>query len=173
MKNMTGNFFLTGLPGAGKSSLGKHLAERSGYDFIDADKFLVNKSGVDIPTIFAMEGEEGFRAREEKVIDELTQRQNIVLATGGGAVISERNRHYLRSRGYVIYLHTQPEILFERTKYDRSRPLLQVKDSLSRLKELYMVRDPLYRQIADDILEVGEQSLSQLVAQFFSQTGLK
>ena len=154
MKNIAGNFFLVGLPGAGKSTLGKMLAEYLAYEFIDADQFLVEQVGADIPTIFALEGEGGFRQREEKIIDALTQRKNIVLATGGGAVLSANNRRYLQSRGQVIYLYAQPNLLYEHTRMDKGRPLLQVDDPLEKLHQLYDARHPLYQQIADYTFQV-------------------
>ncbi len=169
---MAGNFFLVGLPGAGKTTLGKLLAQKTGYDFIDADQFLIERTGVDIPTIFALEGEAGFRLREAAVIDELTQRKGIVLATGGGAVLDPNNRQHLQSRGRVIYLQATPEVLYERTCLDKNRPLLQVEDPLAKLNELYAVRDPLYRAIADDVVMVEGKTCVQTAQSLFSCLGL-
>lgn len=154
---MAGNFFLIGLMGVGKTTLGKQLAQYLHYDFYDSDQAICVRTGVNIPTIFELEGEHGFRQREIAVLDELTRLHRIVLASGGGAVTQEANRQALRTRGTVIYLHAQPQILWERTRYDRNRPLLQVADPLAKLTELYQVRDPLYRHTAHWILDVGEQ----------------
>ncbi|WP_430472179.1 shikimate kinase [Wielerella bovis] len=155
MENMTGNFFLVGLMGSGKTTLGRQLAQQIQFDFYDSDQVLCERTGVSIPTIFELEGEQGFRERESAVIQDLCQLPNIVLATGGGAVLREENRQYLRQHGIVIYLHVQPEILYERVKNDRNRPLLQVADPLAKFRELYKIRDSIYRQTAHIIVEVG------------------
>ncbi|MCP2041252.1 shikimate kinase [Neisseria sp. HSC-16F19] len=154
---MAGNFFLIGLMGVGKTTLGRQLAQHLHYDFYDSDHVICERTGVSIPTIFELEGEQGFRAREIAVIDELTRLPRIVLASGGGVVTQEANRQSLRDRGTVIYLHAQPELLWERTRYDRNRPLLQVADPLAKLTELYQARDPLYRATAHCVLDVGHQ----------------
>ena len=125
---MAGNLFLVGLMGAGKTTLGKQLAEHLNRPFYDSDHVICERTGVNIPTIFEMEGEQGFRDRESAVLADLAALDNIVLATGGGAVLRENNRACLRDKGTVIYLHVLPEILFERTRYDKNRPLLQVAD---------------------------------------------
>ncbi|RLW68051.1 MAG: shikimate kinase I [gamma proteobacterium symbiont of Stewartia floridana] len=135
--------------GAGKTTVGRQLAEHFRKEFIDSDLEIQRRTGVDIPTIFEFEGEEGFRQREQEVIDELTQREEVVLATGGGAVIREQNRKALSSRGLVIYLHCTVEQQFERTHRDKNRPLLQTDDPMAKLKSLMAERDPLYRQTAD------------------------
>lgn len=158
-----GSFFLVGLPGAGKSTLGRALARHLGYAFVDADQFLVQRTGVDIPTIFALEGEIGFRYRERAVIDELTQRQSVVLATGGGAVLNEQNRTALRERGRVVYLYATPDELYHRLRYDKGRPLLQVENPLAKLNDLYAQRDPLYREIADDIVDINGKTCTQAI----------
>lgn len=158
MNSMAGNIFFIGLMGAGKTSLGKQLAARLQRPFFDSDQALCEKTGVSIPTIFEWEGEDGFRERECQMIDELTALSGIVLATGGGAVLRPQNRACLRERGTVVYLHVPPEILFERTRHDRNRPLLQVDDPLQTLRELYRVRDPLYRQTAHWVLDVGNDA---------------
>ena len=162
MKN-AGSFFLVGLPGAGKSTLGRALARHLAYEFIDADQFLVSRTGVDIPTIFALEGESGFRQREMAVIDELTQKQGIVLATGGGAVLNADNRVALQKRGHVVYLYATPDELYQRLRYDKGRPLLQVDNPLAKLNDLYAQRDPLYREIADDIVDISDKNCMQAV----------
>ncbi|CRZ20283.1 Shikimate kinase 1 [Kingella kingae] len=155
-KNMAGNLFLVGLMGAGKTTLGKQLAEHLNRPFYDSDHVICERTGVSIPTIFEMEGEQGFRDRESTVLADLAALDNIVLATGGGAVLRENNRACLRDKGTVIYLHVLPEILFERTRYDKNRPLLQVADPLAKFKELYEIRHPIYRETAHIVLEVGK-----------------
>lgn len=156
--------FLVGLMGAGKTSVGKMLARRLQKEFLDADAEVERATGVKIPVIFEIEGERGFRAREEKMIARLTERPGIVLATGGGAVISEDNRKLLRSRGRVIYLRAAPEDLWRRTRRDRNRPLLQTADPLARLRELHQQRDPLYSEVAELIVDTGSQSVSTLTS---------
>lgn len=158
MKNTTGNLFLIGLMGAGKTTLGKLLAQKLNRNFYDSDQVICERTGVSIPTIFELEGETGFRDRETTIINELTQQQNIILATGGGAVIRPENRCFLHERGTVIYLHTQPDILLARTRHDTNRPLLRVENPLVKLQELYDARDSLYRETAHLIMESGRMS---------------
>lgn len=141
--------FLIGPMGAGKTTIGKQLAQSLGMTFNDSDQEIQRRTGVDIPTIFAYEGEDGFRAREKQVIDDLTQDENLVLATGGGAVIMPENRQHLSARGVVFYLSCSAEQQYERTHRDRNRPLLQTDDPLEQLKKLLEIRDPLYRSTAD------------------------
>ena len=148
-----GNLFVVGLPGSGKSTLGRALARRLGKPFLDADAELERRLGVSIPTIFEIEGEAAFRDREEAVIADIVARSGIVLATGGGAVIRAANRERLKANGTVLYLHAEPAILRERTRHNRNRPLLNTADPLARLVELYAQRDPLYREVADVVLE--------------------
>jgi shikimate kinase len=148
-----GNLFLVGLPGSGKSTLGRALARRLGMPFVDADTELERRLGVSIPTIFEIEGEAAFRDREQASIAELVVRTGIVLATGGGAVIRPANRERLKANGTVVYLHAEPTTLRERTRKSRHRPLLNTADPLGRLVELYAQRDPLYREVADVVLE--------------------
>jgi len=135
--------------GAGKTTVGKTLASQLGMTFIDSDQEIQARTGVDISTIFEYEGEDGFRDREEQAIDDLTQCEQQVLATGGGAVLRPDNRKHLSARGIVVYLECTPEQQFERTYRDRKRPLIQTEDPLTRLRELMAVRDPLYRETAD------------------------
>lgn len=161
MTHMTGNIIFIGLMGSGKTTQGRLLARHLRRPFFDADHYLVEKTGVSIPTIFELEGEEGFRERESQVIAELTQKERCVLATGGGAVLRESNREAIRRGGWVIYLHALPQVLYERTRFDKNRPLLQVADPLSSLQELYRLRDPLYRQTADVVLDLTSASSSQ------------
>jgi shikimate kinase len=157
-----GNIFLVGLMGAGKTSVGKILARRLGKTFYDSDHEVERATGVRIPVIFEIEGEAGFRAREARLLAELAARPNIVLATGGGAVLSAENRRVLAANGTVIYLRAAIHDLWHRTRNDRNRPLLQTPDPLARLKALFEERDPLYREVADIVVETGNQSLPSL-----------
>jgi shikimate kinase len=159
-----GNIFLVGLMGAGKTSVGRMLARRLNMEFFDADTEIERITGVKIPVIFEIEGETGFRAREEKMIEQLSAMNGIVLATGGGAVIAETNRRFLKSRGRVIYLRAAPEDLWRRTRRDRNRPLLQTADPLGKLRTLHEQRDPLYREVADLIVDTGSQSVAHLTS---------
>ncbi len=159
------NIFLVGLMGAGKTTVGRQLAKQLGKTFIDSDQELEARTGVRIPVIFEIEGEAGFRKREEFVIDLLTAQSNIVLGTGGGAVLSGASRELLKSRGMVVYLRGSPEQLYERTRHDKNRPLLQTDDPLAKLKALYAQRDPLYREVADLVIDTGRQSVVSLARQ--------
>jgi shikimate kinase len=150
--------------GAGKTSVGRLLARRLGKPFFDSDQVIEERTGVKIPVIFEIEGEPGFRARESAVIDELSDRAGIVLATGGGAVLDPQNRLRLRERGTVVYLRAVVKELLHRTRHDRNRPLLQTDDPRARLNQLFELRDPLYRETAHIVVETGSQSLSSLVA---------
>lgn len=156
------NIFLVGLMGAGKSSVGKALAKRLRKAFYDTDQEIERATGVRIPVIFEIEGEAGFRKRESRVLAELVQRRNIVLATGGGAVLSEQNRELLCTNGTVIYLRARVHELWQRTRHDRNRPLLQSGDPLAKLQELFAQRDPLYHEVADIIIDTGNQSVGSL-----------
>ena len=157
MDTMAGNIFFLGLMGAGKTTHGKQLAALLQRDFIDSDQLIGQRTGVSISTIFELEGEGGFRKREAAIINELTRRNSIILATGGGAVLSPDNRHWLHTRGTVIYLHATPEILYRRIQYDKNRPLLQVANPLDRLQTLYQQRDPLYRETAHLVFNIPPQ----------------
>lgn len=157
------NIFLVGLMGSGKTTIAKLLSKQRGLEFIDSDHEIVARCGVSIPTIFEIEGEPGFRKREAAVIDDLTQRRGIVLATGGGAVLLPENRANLKNRGTVVYLRCQPQELYMRTRHDKNRPLLQTDDPLRRLKDLYAARHALYMQVADVVLDSGRQSTHALV----------
>lgn len=160
------NIFLIGPMGAGKSTIGRQLAQQLNMDFIDSDSEIEQRAGADISWIFDLEGEEGFRKREERVINELTQRQGIVLSTGGGAVMSKENRKNLSARGIVIYLETTIEKQYERTLRDKKRPLLQdVEDPRQVLEELAQIRNPLYQEIADITLPTDEQSAKVMANQ--------
>lgn len=160
-----GNLFLIGLPGAGKTTLGRQLARRLGKTFVDADTELEQKLGVTIATIFEIEGEASFRDREEAVIAEVSARTNIVLATGGGAVIRAANRERLRENGTVVYLHAEAPTVHARTKRNRHRPLLNTADPLARLQELYAQRDALYREIADRVVESDREVVARFAAE--------
>ena len=155
----TGNIFLVGLMGAGKTTIGKLLAKRLKKTFIDTDHEIEHRTGVRIPLIFELEGEVGFRERETALILELTQRQDIVLATGGGAIMRKENRDALVQNGTVVYLNAKIEDLWQRTQHDKNRPLLQTQDPKARLTELFIQRDPLYREIADMIVTSGQQNV--------------
>jgi shikimate kinase len=150
---VSGSFFLVGPMGAGKSTIGRKLAHALGLKFVDSDREIELRTGVDIPLIFELEGETGFRKREQEVIDELTATPGIVLATGGGAVLDAQNRRNLASRGTVIYLQTSVEQQLQRTAHDRNRPLLQTDNPREKLEQLLAERDPLYREIADIVIE--------------------
>lgn len=151
------------MPGSGKSTIGRQLARRLGVRFVDSDQMIEQQIGCPIREFFEREGEAAFRDREESSIDELTLRDDIVLATGGGAVLRENNRLHLRDRTTVVYLRATPEALIRRLRHDTSRPLLQVADPLARLRDLFSQRDPLYRQTAHFTLETGRPSVATLV----------
>lgn len=148
--------------GAGKTSIGRQLAKRLQRRFVDVDHEIEAQTGVRIPTIFEIEGEAGFREREAQTIVNLAQQDGLVLATGGGAVLREVNRRCLSDTGVVIYLRVPPQTLYERTRHDRNRPLLQVENPLQRIEELYVQRDPLYREIADITMDSGNCSVAAL-----------
>jgi len=157
-----GNIFLVGLMGAGKTSVGKLLARRLGKTFHDCDQEIERATGVKIPVIFEIEGEAGFRAREAKMLAELTARRDIVLATGGGAVLSADNRRRLSENGVVVYLRAAAAELWSRTRRDKNRPLLKAADPRAKLEQLFAERDPLYREVADTIVDTGSQSVGNL-----------
>ncbi|MDH4284349.1 MAG: shikimate kinase [Gallionellaceae bacterium] len=164
-KHSSGNIFLVGMMGAGKTTVGKQLAQHYGKAFVDCDEEIQRRTGVTIPHIFDVEGEAGFRQREANTIHDLVGLDNIVLATGGGAVLSEQNRNALRSNGVVVYLKSSAHDLWQRTRHDRNRPLLQTADPLAKLKELCVQRDPFYTEVADLVITTGKQSVNSLVQQ--------
>jgi shikimate kinase len=164
---------LIGLMGAGKTTVGRKLAARLSLEFVDSDHVLEQRCGAAVATIFAVEGEAAFREREAKVIDELTHRDGIVLATGGGAILREDNRAHLRSRGTVIYLQADPHQLFLRTRHDRGRPLLQTADPLAKLQELYAQRHPLYEQTAHLTFQTGKAPVRELVEKIVAALPVK
>ena len=157
------NIFLIGPMGAGKTTIGRQLANNLGFEFADSDHEIQNRTGVDIPTIFEYEGEQGFRNREAQAVDDLTQGNNLVLATGGGVVLRPENRKHLASRGLVVYLFCSPEQQYERTSRDRNRPLLQTEDPLAKLRQLMAERDPLYRQVADLVVTTEKRTAAGVV----------
>ncbi|MDY5105551.1 shikimate kinase AroK [uncultured Actinobacillus sp.] len=152
------NIFLVGPMGAGKSTIGRQLAQMLGMEFFDSDSVIEERAGADIDWIFDVEGEAGFRKREERIINELTQGQGVVLSTGGGSVLSKDNRNMLSARGIVIYLETTIDKQFERTQRDKKRPLLQTEDPRKTLEELAKIRNPLYEEIADITLQTDDQA---------------
>ena len=152
-----------GLPGSGKSSVGRQLARRLGWAFVDSDHVIEKRIGLSIREFFEREGEEPFRDLEQAVIDELTLGPPCVLSTGGGAVLRPANRQHLKQRTHAVYLHSPPEEVFRRLRHDQNRPLLQVPDPLARLRELYTLRDPLYRESACFVMETGRPSVATLV----------
>ena len=151
------NIYLVGPMGAGKSTIGRHLAELTGKQFLDADHEIENHTGASIPLIFEIEGEEGFRKREQAMLTELTGEVSTVLATGGGAVLADENRRLLSDNGFVVYLHANIDILHERTRRDRNRPLLNEGDRRQKLEAIMATRDPLYRQVADLVIETDSR----------------
>jgi shikimate kinase len=157
------NVFLVGLMGAGKTTVGKQLAKHLHKQFLDSDHEIEKRTGVRIPVIFEIEGEAGFRARETSMIEELASQENIVLATGGGAVLNPYNRAVLRKNGIVVYLRASVEDLWQRTRHDKNRPLLQTADPRAKLEELFGQRDPLYRETAHLVVDTNKQSVHALV----------
>jgi len=162
-KRPSGNIILVGMMGAGKTTVGKLLAKQLSKTFVDCDEEIQRRTGVTITHIFDFEGEAGFRKRETAVIQDLVLRNNLIMATGGGAVLSGTNRAELSHNGIVIYLKSTVHDLWHRTRHDRNRPLLQTADPHAQLKELYKQRDPLYTELADLIVHSGKQSAQNLV----------
>jgi len=149
------NIFLIGPMGAGKTTIGRHLATLLHKRFVDVDHEIERRTGVTIPVIFEIEGEAGFRRRESTLLTELSQDEDIVMATGGGAVLMEENRRILKERGTVVYLHADIDTLVERTRRDRNRPLLQTEDPRGKIEELLRQREPIYREVADVVVDTG------------------
>jgi shikimate kinase len=152
-----------GLPGSGKSTIGRHLARRLGLPCVDSDQIIEERIECSIREFFEREGEARFREIEADVIDQLTTGQSCVVSTGGGSVLLPENRQNLNSRGHVIYLHSSPEEVYRRVRHDKNRPLLQVSDPMGRLRDLYKLRDPLYREAAHFVVETGRPSVLTLV----------
>jgi len=165
------NVYLVGLMGAGKTTIGRSLAKRLALDFVDSDREIEARTGVSIPTVFEIEGEEGFRKREAQVIADLSCLSGRVVATGGGVVLREENRINLRASGFVVYLNVPPHTLWERTRNDRNRPLLQVADPLLRLKELFAQRDPFYREVADLVVDGGRGNAQGVLQLLIREVG--
>lgn len=161
--NVPENVFLVGFMGSGKSTVGQQLAGELGKEFLDCDRVLEERTGVDIPYIFDIEGEEGFRRREAAVLRELTARRGIVLATGGGVVGDPENRRALAGNGFVVYLHAPAELLHQRTSRDRNRPMLHADDPRARIDELLALREPLYRGVADLVVETDRRGSRRVV----------
>ncbi|WP_048439712.1 shikimate kinase [Caenimonas sp. SL110] len=163
---------LVGLPGSGKSTVGRQLARRLGVPFNDSDHVIEQLLGCSIREYFAREGEAAFRDVEESTIRDLATRGNCVLATGGGAVLRAANRKVLRESGHVIYLHSSPEEIYRRVRHDKNRPLLQVSDPMVKLRTLQAERDPLYRETAHFVIETGRPSVATLVNMILMQLEL-
>lgn len=163
---------LIGLPGSGKSSVGRQLARRLQLPFFDSDHVIEQQLGCSIREYFEREGEERFRDVEESVIDELTQGGSGVLSTGGGVILRQANRRRLRQHGQVVYLNSSPDELFRRLRHDVNRPLLQVADPLNRLRDMHTLRDPLYRETAHFVIDTGRPSVATLVGMIVKQLEL-
>ncbi len=163
---------LVGLPGSGKTTVGRQLARRLSLDYCDSDHVIEQRLGCSIRTFFEHEGEDRFREVESTVLEELTQKNGAVISTGGGAVLREVNRQRLHERCQVMYLNAHPDDLFRRLRHDVNRPLLQVADPLTRLRDLHAVRDPLYRATAHFIIETGRPSVATLVNMIVMQLEL-
>ncbi|WP_076518346.1 shikimate kinase [Achromobacter sp. MFA1 R4] len=161
--------FLVGMMGAGKTTIGRSLARALGRDFMDLDHELEARCGVRVPVIFEIEGEAGFRRRESAALEECTQRRNIILATGGGAILAAENRQLLRERGIVVYLRASVDELFRRTCRDRNRPLLATADPRGTLRDLMTQREPLYKEVADLVVETGSMPIHTLVKALLPQ----
>lgn len=155
--------FLVGPMGTGKTTIGSQLARSLDYTFVDADQEIEQRTGASVALIFDVEGESGFREREKRIIDELTLRDRIVLATGGGAVLDADNRAYLAERGFVVYLRTGLDSLLKRMRFDTTRPLLRTADPAATLRTILEHRDPLYMSIADLVIDTGRLSVKQVV----------
>ncbi len=157
------NIFLVGPMGVGKTTIGYQIAQILSMNFIDSDQEIEKRAGVSIPTIFEYEGEEGFRQREQNIIAELTQFNNIVLSTGGGVILDADNRKHLQNRGYVIYLHASVDDLLERTAHSQNRPLLQTPNPREKLETLLSQRHPLYTEVANITIETGQKSIPEVI----------
>ena len=166
------NIFLVGPMGAGKSTIGRHLADELHLDFFDSDQEIERRTGADIAWIFDLEGEDGFRKREENVINDLTDKQGIVLATGGGSIVTKAVRNRLSARGIVVYLQTTIDKQVARTQRDKRRPLLQNEDPEQVLRDLAEMRNPLYEEVADYIVDTDDQSARAVANEIISKIGL-
>ena len=157
------NIFLIGPMGSGKTTIGKKLANKVSKKFYDSDDEIKKNTGADIPLIFEIEGDSGFRVREKKVISELVLLDNIVLSTGGGAILDNENRSMLVENGFIIYLKSSAERIYKRTSGDKSRPLLQVSDRLGRIKEILAERESIYKSLADEIIEIDTIGINEII----------
>ncbi len=162
-KYRSGNLVLVGMMGSGKTTVGRALAKHLGKEFVDSDEAIQQRTGVTIPHIFDIEGEPGFRVREAAAIAELVKRDDLVIATGGGAVLDEKNRELMQQNAVVIYLKASVHDLWQRTRHDRNRPLLQTDDPHAKLTELLQQRDGLYQQVADLVVQSSKQSAHSLM----------
>jgi len=160
---MANNIFLVGLMGAGKTTIGRLLAKHLHKTFYDSDHEIERRTGVNIPLIFELEGEAGFRRRESAVIEELVSKNNIVLATGGGAVLAPDNRNNLKQNGTVVYLRANVHELWQRTRNDKNRPLLQGQDPLAKLHQLFKERDPIYTDVASYVIETEGETVTSII----------
>lgn len=170
--SLTASVFLVGLPGSGKSTVGRQLARRLGLPFVDVDQAIEARIGCSIRTYFEREGEQAFRDLEAAVIEEISLAPTTVISTGGGAVLRPENRQCMRQRGHVVYLRSSPEELYRRVRHDRNRPLLQVDDPMARLRELHAQRHPLYMQTAHFTIDTGRPSVATLVNMIIMQLEL-
>lgn len=169
MKNQSNCVFLIGMPGSGKSTIGKGLAKALDRHFVDLDHEIEARCGVAIPVIFEIEGEQGFRKRESQVLQEVAKQSDTVVATGGGAVLAEQNREILGTHGIVVYLRASVEDLYRRTSRDRNRPLLATNDPKARLQDLFEQRSPVYAALADIVMETGTASVPSVVQQIVTK----
>lgn len=169
---MSNRIFLIGPMGAGKSTSGRQLAKQLHYEFLDSDKVIEERTGVGIPLIFEMEGEVGFRKREQKIIEELTQLDHTLLATGGGAVLNEDNRIFLQQRGFVVYLFASVEQQLARTAHDTHRPLLKTPNPAAKLKELFEIRHPIYTSISHLTVNTDGHKVNWVVKEILKNLGL-
>ncbi|MDB9751797.1 shikimate kinase AroK [Gammaproteobacteria bacterium] len=168
MKN-TNNIILIGPMGTGKTTIGRQLAKNLSVSFYDSDHEIEKRTGVKIALIFEIEGVEGFRRRETQILNELSQMNNIVLSTGGGAVTRAENRKTLKNNGHIIYLKSSPEILFKRTADDKNRPLLQTDDRLSQIRKILAEREPIYIEMADEVIDSEKKSSKQIIQKILEQ----
>ncbi len=164
------NVFLVGPMGAGKTTIGRQLAKALKSNFVDSDHEIAAHTGVSIPLIFEIEGESGFRKRESDIIDELTCRKGVVLATGGGAVLAQENREHLKTRGVVVYLRADVDELFTRTSKDKNRPLLQTDDPKAKLAAIIAERAPLYTDVADIVMDTSRKDVRSIVRELAGRT---
>lgn len=166
---MSENIILVGPMGVGKTTIGSHLARKLKYDFVDSDTEIEKRTGASISLIFDIEGEEGFRKREAQMIGELTQQRHIVLSTGGGSVLDETSRQNIRSRGFVVYLKASVDILYERLKKSRNRPLMETEDKQQVIEDLLAEREPLYLAVADVTIATDGRSAQDVAREIFKQ----